>query len=820
MINKFMQKKSLLLILYGEPRGIGNSPACPGSNQLDVIFENKEIYSSFESIKVLWYITDTTVAPDRPWDNTYMIDKNDQYWSCEKYLPTEQIMSNIHNHMVQYKSDTKDISYEIKIRTNHLHRWGLDYLDCIDYAIDGGYDRTIFHRPDSNIAIEYIEEEDDKRTLAVAFKDFLTKETDAPVVCLPKFTNGSMCELIETQTDYKKAYCIFWNTFEMMAWNKAGIKALRDIIKLKCDNLTLSEKYEQNEIYRGHPANYLHVENENLSIAENFWPITLNMLKIINPKFTVVDLLPWRSFIRTKTKDDPNSVRAVVKPFDVAKNLSPDTYIFNSRTHGYDVLNNEIQRLYDERGMILYWSPRVHVKRVYDNFCNHTYEDYSKIELRDILNLPKDYDLYNIFKETHTIEYNVSYNPDKSNHIPIERYYNNIFLESKDGNPIYNPAKVLMHYALHIWFNDFDFEHNLWDRPLTLYIDENKRWKLHPGSARTGYAQFSSTDTPMFLFVHKSHDNLKDIFGDEVKMFRVKNNLEDVIKAAQRKNGMKNPEFCLRITDDLCDAWYSDQEKNDSSHINTGERYNFYFGDTLRIKYDKGSLFYNDELVSFINPETDSLHFNNDWDGPVHKIAEKEFDMEKHIWPWDHYVVDDFLPEGMLKGLISLPVESDNTKCNGTRTNVTGRWFFRPDNTTHDGIQNWIVKFFRDNITKFEKQFGYDLSNSYMRIEVCKDDNGFFQERHLDTLEKRITMIVYLHKDDEDVDLGTDLFPDETSSQCKRAEWKVNRCLVFKPTEKTWHGFSPREFKGERRVLICNFVDKDQWESKDQVWDT
>lgn len=192
--------------------------------------------------------------------------------------------------------------------------------------------------------------------------------------------------------------------------------------------------------------------------------------------------------------------------------------------------------------------------------------------------------------------------------------------------------------------------------------------------------------------------------------------------------------------------------------------------------------------------------------------------IKKFSWPWEHYLVDDFLPEDILQGLKTLPVKSDNSNANGTRTNVTGRWFFTPDKTDSFtlNVVDWIIK----NKSKFEQDFKYDLSHSYLRVELAKDDNGFFQERHLDTLEKRITMIVFVSKDDPNVDLGTDAFIDDNSDEYKRAEWKENRCLVFKPEEHTWHGFTKREFIGERRVLLINFVDKDQWNSKDQVWDT
>ena len=91
---------------------------------------------------------------------------------------------------------------------------------------------------------------------------------------------------------------------------------------------------------------------------------------------------------------------------------------------------------------------------------------------------------------------------------------------------------------------------------------------------------------------------------------------------------------------------------------------------------------------------------------------------------------------------------------------------------------------------------------------------------HLDVLDKRITMIVYIdHDDDKTADLGTDLYASEDDSEYVRAEWKNNRCLVFKPTEEKWHGIKERSYKGRRLVLLINYVSKKSWKSLDQIWE-
>lgn len=191
--------------------------------------------------------------------------------------------------------------------------------------------------------------------------------------------------------------------------------------------------------------------------------------------------------------------------------------------------------------------------------------------------------------------------------------------------------------------------------------------------------------------------------------------------------------------------------------------------------------------------------------------------MNKFDSPWEHYIVDDFFPETVYNQLKNVVVESDNTKSNGTRTYVKNRYFFTPEKTDSTTLE--LVKFFQDNVATFQEQFGYDLSDSYIRMELAQDTQDFWQEIHLDTLDKRITIIVFLERDDEIVNLATDLFSDSDGSNAKRAEWKENRALVFKPQHYTWHGFTERKFAGHRRVLLINFVSKENWESKNQVWD-
>ena len=191
----------------------------------------------------------------------------------------------------------------------------------------------------------------------------------------------------------------------------------------------------------------------------------------------------------------------------------------------------------------------------------------------------------------------------------------------------------------------------------------------------------------------------------------------------------------------------------------------------------------------------------------------------KYSKPWEYYMEDNFLPVSLVEDLKNVKIDSVNENCGGTRTGIPGRFFFTPEKK--DSITNKLVDHILGRTKEFESKFGYDLSHSFLRVELAQDDEHQWIVPHLDVLDKRITMIIYLDHDDPDTSkLGTDLYSHKNDKNFIRAEWKNNRCLAFKPTEEKWHGVSKRSYKGRRLVLLVNYVNKDTWNSLDQVWDT
>ena len=98
-----------------------------------------------------------------------------------------------------------------------------------------------------------------------------------------------------------------------------------------------------------------------------------------------------------------------------------------------------------------------------------------------------------------------------------------------------------------------------------------------------------------------------------------------------------------------------------------------------------------------------------------------------------------------------------------------------------------------------------DLSNSYVRIEVICDRQGFWLKPHCDIKEKLISCLLFANPFNESEDLGTDFY-DEKINKVKTVPYKDNYGYFFSSSLNTWHGMEKKEIKKERRCLQVNYV--------------
>ena len=98
-----------------------------------------------------------------------------------------------------------------------------------------------------------------------------------------------------------------------------------------------------------------------------------------------------------------------------------------------------------------------------------------------------------------------------------------------------------------------------------------------------------------------------------------------------------------------------------------------------------------------------------------------------------------------------------------------------------------------------------DLSNSYVRVEVIADRQGFWLKPHCDIKEKLISSLIFANPFNESEDLGTDLY-DEKLVRVKTVPYKDNYGYFFTSGPNTWHGMEKKEIKKVRRCLQINYV--------------
>ena len=107
-----------------------------------------------------------------------------------------------------------------------------------------------------------------------------------------------------------------------------------------------------------------------------------------------------------------------------------------------------------------------------------------------------------------------------------------------------------------------------------------------------------------------------------------------------------------------------------------------------------------------------------------------------------------------------------------------------------------------------------NLSNSYVRIEIICDRQGFWLKPHCDIKEKLISGLLFANPFNESESLGTDFY-DKNLNKVKTVPYRNNYGYFFSSGPDTWHGMEKKQIKNERRCLQINYVTfKTDWKVK------
>ena len=200
----------------------------------------------------------------------------------------------------------------------------------------------------------------------------------------------------------------------------------------------------------------------------------------------------------------------------------------------------------------------------------------------------------------------------------------------------------------------------------------------------------------------------------------------------------------------------------------------------------------------------------------------KKFDDPFLHWELDKPLTEEQINE-IVKADIANPIEHD-LNYDGTRAIDGGapefrkglshggkalkfRCFITKENEKNFPALKSLIEELQSKEThnKISKLINKDLSSSYVRVEVICDRKGFWLKPHCDIKEKLMSCLLFVNKENESEDLGTDFY-DRNLKLTKTVPYRDNYGYFFSSGEDTWHGMEKKEILKERRCLQVNYV--------------
>ena len=200
---------------------------------------------------------------------------------------------------------------------------------------------------------------------------------------------------------------------------------------------------------------------------------------------------------------------------------------------------------------------------------------------------------------------------------------------------------------------------------------------------------------------------------------------------------------------------------------------------------------------------------------------------KKYEFPFDHWEYNNALSEDAIEEIVKadIPdVSKHNLNYDGTRAIDDGGAEFREGIAsggkaikfrcfvTKENASQFpnLVKFINELQSKktyetISKMINRNLNNSYVRVEVICDREGFWLKPHCDIKEKLLSCLLFVNKCNESEDLGTDFY-DSNLKKVKTLPYKDNYGYFFSSGPSSWHGMEKKKIVKERRCLQVNYV--------------
>ena len=187
--------------------------------------------------------------------------------------------------------------------------------------------------------------------------------------------------------------------------------------------------------------------------------------------------------------------------------------------------------------------------------------------------------------------------------------------------------------------------------------------------------------------------------------------------------------------------------------------------------------------------------------------------------PYPHWLLQHCLPQEAVTAVIGLPIAPAHIEdTQGRReTHNDSRIHFGEQFRSRYDVMETLARTFQSKevVDALEAATDADLGGTSLRIEYCQDTDGFWLEPHTDIGVKKFTMLIYLNREPQGVEWGTDIYADH-DTHVGRAPAGFNKGLIFVPSDKTWHGFEKRPMNGVRKSLIINYVGP-EWRNRHEL---
>ena len=196
----------------------------------------------------------------------------------------------------------------------------------------------------------------------------------------------------------------------------------------------------------------------------------------------------------------------------------------------------------------------------------------------------------------------------------------------------------------------------------------------------------------------------------------------------------------------------------------------------------------------------------------------------KYQSPFNYWIINEPLSDDTIDEIYKTPIPSGEVIFDGTRAGDKNgkdllsklRVFIDQNNYTEfPNLKNLISEMQSKECQKLiEGMLNVNLTNSYVRVEVIADKDGFWLEPHCDIKEKLMSSIIFVNKYGEDENLGTDFYHPDLSI-AKTIPYRNNYGYIFTAEKNSWHGLEKKKIKKERRCIQINYVTfKTDWPVK------